>query len=154
VTAQTSALAPDQSPSLDISPAASSRIQILLPGETAAPGTASGKTGSPNAVTAGANYSIHARLTDAYYNAVGNGLSNVGLRLTTTDPYDAPEPDDSILITPPNTGNFDGLYTHQFQRASSTGWFVTVSTRTGPAYTQGVAGPIVVNADTNNANLH
>ena len=35
-----------------------SRLQILLPGETAAPGTTSGKTGTPRPETAGIPFSV------------------------------------------------------------------------------------------------
>ena len=41
------------------------RLQVLLPGETAAPGTASGKTGTPRAQTAGVPFSITIRACDS-----------------------------------------------------------------------------------------
>lgn len=40
------------------------RLQVLLPGETAAPGTSSGKTGTPSAQTVGVPFSITVRATD------------------------------------------------------------------------------------------
>ena len=42
-----------------------SRLQVLLPGETAAPGTSSGKTGSPQAQTAGVPFFVTVRACDA-----------------------------------------------------------------------------------------
>ena len=45
-------------------------------------------------------------------------------------------------------------WTHQFQRADSTGWTVTASTQTGPSYITATAGPIVVNPDTLTGGLH
>jgi hypothetical protein len=47
-----------------------SRIQVLLPGESAAPGTASGKTGTPTAQTAGVPFSITVNACDASWNKV------------------------------------------------------------------------------------
>src|SRR5258708_38554747 len=46
------------------------RLQVLLPGETAAPGTPSGKTGTPRAQTAGVPFSITLRGTDGAWNTV------------------------------------------------------------------------------------
>lgn len=46
------------SSSLSVSAGSVSKLQILLPGETAAPGTTTGKTGSPSGQTAGAAISI------------------------------------------------------------------------------------------------
>src|SRR5882672_1536070 len=41
------------------------RLQVLLPGETAAPGTPSGKTGTPQAQTAGVPFTVTVRACDA-----------------------------------------------------------------------------------------
>ncbi len=46
------------------------RLQVLLPGETAAPGTPSGKTGTPRPQTAGFPYSITVRACDDAWNTV------------------------------------------------------------------------------------
>ena len=47
------------SPSTTINAGAFTKLQILLPGETAAPGTATGKTGTPSAQTAGGSLQRH-----------------------------------------------------------------------------------------------
>jgi len=47
-----------------------SRLQVLLPGETAAPGTASGKTGSPTAQTVGIPFTVTVRACDSNWNLV------------------------------------------------------------------------------------
>ena len=47
-----------------------SRLQILLPGETAAPGTASGKTGTPSNQTANIPFNITVRACDSQWNLV------------------------------------------------------------------------------------
>jgi hypothetical protein len=46
------------------------QLQVLLPGETAAPGTASGKTGSPKAQTAGVPFFVTVNACDATWNTV------------------------------------------------------------------------------------
>ena len=47
-----------------------SRLQVLLPGETAAPGTASGKTGTPRAQTEGVPFTLTVRACDSGWNLV------------------------------------------------------------------------------------
>ncbi len=54
------------------------KLQLLVPGETAAPGTASGKTGTPSAQTAGSAFAVTVRAVDAYWNLVSS-TDTVGL---------------------------------------------------------------------------
>ena len=53
-----------------INAAAFSKLQILLPGETASPGSASGKTGTPSAQTAGSSFNATVNAVDANWNPV------------------------------------------------------------------------------------
>src|SRR4029077_1755481 len=46
------------------------KLQILLPGETAAPGTPSGKTGTPTAEAAGSAFTATVNAVDANWNPV------------------------------------------------------------------------------------
>src|SRR5262245_65092773 len=69
------------------------RLQVLLPGESPAPGTGSGKTGTPRAQTEGVPFSVTVRACDASWNLVTSG-SNV-IQILSTDrrdtlPTDAP----------------------------------------------------------------
>ena len=59
------------------------RLQVLLPGETAAPGTPSGKSGTPRAQVAGIPFSVTVRACDASWNTVAS-ISN-SIRLTSSD---------------------------------------------------------------------
>jgi len=52
------------------------RLQVLLPGESAAPGTPSGKSGTPLAQTAGVPFSITVRACDDQWNPVA-GITDV-----------------------------------------------------------------------------
>src|SRR5437867_179709 len=47
-----------------------SQLQVLLPGETAAPGTSSGKTGSPSPQTAGIPFLVTVNACDASWSLV------------------------------------------------------------------------------------
>jgi hypothetical protein len=52
------------------------RLQVLLPGETAAPGSSTGKTGTPRAQTSGVPFSITVRACDSSWNTV-TSVTNV-----------------------------------------------------------------------------
>src|SRR6185369_9702816 len=58
------------SPSITVSAGAFSKLQLLVPGETAAPGTANGKTGTPNAQTAGTAFNVTVNAVDANWNLI------------------------------------------------------------------------------------
>lgn len=51
------------------------RLQVLLPGESAAPGTLSGKTGMPRAQTSGVPFSVTVRACDSGWNTAA-GITN------------------------------------------------------------------------------
>src|SRR5206468_2996617 len=63
------------SPSITVNLGAFTKLQLLVPGETAAPGTASsgsGKTGTPNARTTGAAFTVTVNAVDAAWNVVSS----------------------------------------------------------------------------------
>lgn len=71
------------SSAVTVVPGAYARLQVLMPGETAAPGTVSGKTGTPTARTAGAAFStLSVGAVDAYWNTVA---TNATVRITSSD---------------------------------------------------------------------
>jgi hypothetical protein len=51
--------------SIPVSVGAFSKLQLLAPGETAAPGSATGKTGTPVAQTAGTSFNVTVNAVDA-----------------------------------------------------------------------------------------
>src|SRR6185503_10622902 len=59
------------------------KLQLLVPGETAAPGTATGKTGTPTARGAGTAFNVTVRSVDANWNLVSS-THTVGI--TSSDP--------------------------------------------------------------------
>ena len=72
------------SPATAVNPGAFTKLQLLMPGETAAPGTATGKTGTPTAPSVGASFVVAVNAVDANW----NGVSSVGdtVRITSSDP--------------------------------------------------------------------
>src|SRR5436309_6317292 len=55
------------------------KLQLLMPGETAAPGTGSGKTGTPNAQTAGTAFTVTVNAVDANWYLVNSVSDTVGI---------------------------------------------------------------------------
>src|SRR5206468_10660809 len=58
------------------------KLQLLVPGETAAPGTTTGKTGTPTARTSGAAFNVTVNAVDANWNVVNSVTHTVGLTIT------------------------------------------------------------------------
>jgi hypothetical protein len=56
-----------------------SKLQLLAPGEVAAPGTVSGRTGTPTAQTAGTAFNVTVNAVDANWNVVTNVTDTVGI---------------------------------------------------------------------------
>src|SRR5262249_46227945 len=53
-----------------VTPAAFAQLQLLVPGETAAPGTANGKTGTASGQTVGNSFSVTVNAVDPFWNLV------------------------------------------------------------------------------------
>src|SRR5439155_18235971 len=67
------------SPSITANAGAFTKLQILLPGETAAPGTSTGKTGTPTAQTSGTPLNVTVNAVDANWNTITTVSDIVGL---------------------------------------------------------------------------
>jgi hypothetical protein len=67
------------SSSITVNPGAEVKLQIILPGETAAPGTLSGKTGTPNAQSAGIALPMTVNAVDANWNVVTGTTGSVSI---------------------------------------------------------------------------
>src|SRR5206468_4379008 len=75
------------SPSITVNAGAFTKLQILVPGETAAPGSSSGKTGTPAAQTAGTPFNVMVNAVDANWNTISTVTDTVGI--STSDLNDA-----------------------------------------------------------------
>jgi hypothetical protein len=83
------------SSSFVVSPGPFYRLQVILPGQTAAGGTASGKTGTPTNQTAGNPFNITVRAVDEWWNLIPGVTDLIGL--TSTDTF-AWMPADTNLV--------------------------------------------------------
>ncbi|HKQ20389.1 MAG TPA: FlgD immunoglobulin-like domain containing protein [Candidatus Eisenbacteria bacterium] len=78
-----------------VNPGAFYGLQVLLPGESARGGTATGKTGTPTTQSAGSQFTTTVRAVDQYWNLV-SGV-NDRIVLTSTDTF-AWMPSDTVLV--------------------------------------------------------
>src|SRR5207249_6447520 len=76
-------LTANTSASVTVNVGAFVKLQLLVPGETASPGSALGKTGAPNAQTANTGFNVTANAVDANWNVVSSVTDTVGI--TSTD---------------------------------------------------------------------
>src|SRR5207244_12926642 len=70
------------SPSITVNVGAFAKLQILAPGETAAPGSSPGKIGTPTAQTAGTAFHVTVNAVDANWNSI---TTNDTVNLTSRD---------------------------------------------------------------------
>src|SRR5207244_3410991 len=78
LTAADGALTGATSGTFTVNAGAFTKLQILAPGETAAPGSATGKTGTPTAQTAGTAFNVTVNAVDANWNLVSS-IHNVSI---------------------------------------------------------------------------
>ena len=69
------------SPSITVTAGAFAKLQLLMPGETAAAGTTTGKTGTPSAQTAGTAFNVTVNAVDANWNVVNTVTDTVDIYL-------------------------------------------------------------------------
>src|SRR5206468_1637904 len=67
------------SPSITVNPGAFAKLQILAPGETAAPGSGTGKTGSPTAQTVEVPFTVTVNAVDADWNLLSSVTHTIGI---------------------------------------------------------------------------
>ncbi|PKN01408.1 MAG: hypothetical protein CVU77_05585, partial [Elusimicrobia bacterium HGW-Elusimicrobia-1] len=77
----------DTSPSISVVPASISKLQLLVPTESAAPGTAEGKSGSAQSRVAGISFNVTVRACDDYWNH--NTAGDRQVKIISTDQYAA-----------------------------------------------------------------
>src|SRR5206468_6274078 len=127
------------SPNITVNAGAVTKLQILLPGETASPGSATGKTGAPSDQTAGAAISsaIVVNAVDANWNVVPTATTNV--TITSSDA--------NATIADDNGATAGNLTLVAGTRALSSFTFKTVGTRTVTATDAG--GALTANTSAN-----
>jgi hypothetical protein len=126
-------LAPGNSDPFTVLAGAFVRLQVLLPGETAAPRTPSGKTGAPIPQAAGVPFDVTVNAVDASWNVVS---STHVVSLTSSDP-NAALPASAALVA--GTRKFSITLKTAGTRT------VTATDVTDPARTAGTSAPVTVN---------
>ena len=81
---------------MTINPGAFARLQLLVPGESAAAGTATGKSGSVTAQTAGTAFTVTVNAVDANWNLISTVGDTVGI---TSSDANATLPADAALVS-------------------------------------------------------
>src|SRR6185437_5025948 len=128
------AMTANTSPTTTISAGAFTKLQILLPGETAAPGTASGKTGSPSAQTAGGAFNVVVNAVDANWNVVSS-TDTVGITST-----------DANAALPANTALVAGTKTFSITPKTAGSKTFTATDITNGAMTANTSPATTINA--------
>jgi MBG domain-containing protein/YDG domain-containing protein/concanavalin A-like lectin/glucanase superfamily protein/uncharacterized protein DUF2341 len=129
-----SSLTAGNSSSFTVNPGAFAQLQVLMPGETAAPGTATGKTGAPTAQSAGTSFNVTVYSVDANWNLIG---TNDTAHVTSSD-GSASLPADAAL------SGGSGSFSVTFRTAGSQ--TVTASDVTHPGITANTGSATTVNA--------
>src|SRR6266404_187351 len=111
-----------------------SQLQVLLPGETAAPGSVSGKTGTPIAQTAGAAFNVTVNAVDANWNLI-NTVTDTA-RLTASD---------SNAVLPANAALVNGTKTFSVTLKTAGSGTVTASDVTANTKTANTSSSVSVN---------
>jgi hypothetical protein len=101
---------PNTSPATSVNVGPFTKLQLLMPGENAAPGTLTGKSGSPTTQIAGTSFKVTVNSVDAKWNLINTAKDMIGI--TSSDP-NALLPSTSPLnsgtksfsITPKTSGN-------------------------------------------------
>src|SRR5262249_8101378 len=83
------------SPVISVGAGAFAKLEILTPGETAAPGSGPGKTGTPNTPTAGAPCNVRVNAVDANWNLVNTVTDTVAI---TSSDANASLPSNAALV--------------------------------------------------------
>src|SRR5581483_212889 len=112
-----------------------SQLQVLLPGETAAPGTSTGKTGTPTAQTAGTAFTITVNAVDANWNLINTVTDTAGIGLSDTN---ATAPGAAALVA--------GTKTFSVTPKTAGSLTVTASDSTDGTKNPGVSSSVTVNA--------
>ena len=133
ITASEGAVTGPASSGLTVDAAAFTSLQLLVPGESADPGTTTGKTGTPSSQTAGTSFPVTVNAVDDYHNLVNSGHT---IRITSSDVY-AVLPADAAL----------SAGTQNFSIAFRTAGTVTITAEnlTDPTKTQETSPSITVN---------
>src|SRR5439155_25580255 len=122
-------------PSIQVLAGAFTKLQILAPGETASPGSPTGKTGNPTAQTAGTAFTVTVNAVDANWNLITNATDTVGITSS-----------DANAVLPANAVLAGGSQAFSIALQTAGARTVTASDVNDPAKTANTSSSITVNA--------
>ena len=123
------------SPAITVQAVAFSKLQVLMPGETAAPGTPTGKTGTPTAQTAGTAFNVTVNAVDDNWNVVNTVTDTVAITSS-----------DANATLPANAALVAGTKTFSVTLKTAGSQTVTASDVTHGGITSDTGSPATVNA--------
>jgi len=123
------------SPAISVGAGALSKLQILAPSETAAPGTVTGKSGTPTAQTAGNALAVTVNAVDANWNLVSGASDTVGITSS-----------DANAVLPANAALVGGTKTFTLTFKTTPNGTVTATDITDGTKTANTTSVIPVNA--------
>jgi hypothetical protein len=123
------------SASILVSPAAFTQLQLLVPGESAGPGSPSGKTGTPTVQIAGVPFNATIKAADAFWNLVGSVTDLVGVTSS-----------DASAFMPANVVLAAGTQTVSIVFGTAGSQTVTVSDLSDDSKTPSTSSAIAVNS--------
>ena len=118
--------------STTLSPGPFQKLQILVPGETAAPGTISGITGTASAQSLAVPFDVSVRAVDAFWNLISTSDT---VTLSASGP---------VAILPPSAALVAGRKTFSITLYSAGTHTVSATNVTSPAITGATSSPITV----------
>jgi hypothetical protein len=110
------------------------QLQVLLPGESPAPGTPTGKTGAPTAQAVGVAFDVTVRAVDNEWNLIPTVTDTV--RITSSDEY-AGLPLDAALV--------GGVGTFSVMLNQPGTWTITATDLTDGSKAPGTSSPVTAN---------
>ncbi|MEX2117372.1 MAG: hypothetical protein WEB37_10830, partial [Bacteroidota bacterium] len=133
ITASEGSVTGPASSNLTVNSAAFTKLQLLVPGETASAGTATGKTGTPTSQSAGTSLNVTVNAVDDYFNLVSSANT---IHITATDPY---------VILPGDAALSGGTQTFSLTFRTAGSWTITAENVTDPTKTSSTSPAITVN---------
>src|SRR5439155_551665 len=131
----TPSIQPSTTPSITVNAGAFVKLQLLTPGETAVPGSVSGKTGAPATETAGTAFNVTVNAVDANWNLVNTVSDTVGITST-----------DANAVLPSNAALASGTQTFSVTLKTSGSRTLTATDITDGSNTANTSSSITVNA--------
>ena len=122
-----------------LSKAVASQLQVLLPGETNAPGTVTGKIGTPDPQTAGTPFDLTVNACDATWHIASGCSDTVNITSSDTSAY---LPADTALAN--GTVTFSGTGINPFWFQSSGTWTITATDVTTNTVKSGTSTAITI----------